>query len=146
MPCSVFSVYTSNRQDELELTNVATELQDVMMKGLIRSEKNLPGKSFKATLAAIIGGKLDKSPFAKDLLDEIRTDIRLALKKHGYGDGLPREGDRVQHFEVRLIQSALWAFGDPDALFGDFWGKGVWIGSQSRRLPRTPSVFDRKVK
>ena len=50
--------WPKNRR-KLPESNVATELQDVMMKGLIRSEKNLPGKSFKSTLAAIIGGKLD---------------------------------------------------------------------------------------
>ena len=58
----------------------------------------------------------------------------------------PWGGDRNQHFEVRLIQALLYAFDDPDALFCKYWAKGVWLGSQSRKLPRTPAVFDQKVK
>ncbi|MDE0916488.1 MAG: hypothetical protein OSB57_15045 [Planctomycetota bacterium] len=130
----------------LPTTNIAEELQTILIKGLLRAERGMPGKSFKATLAAIVGGKLEHSPFAAKLIEEIRSDLRIALLGAGFGDGLPREGDRVQHFEVRLIQALLRAFGDPDAHFGEFWSSGVWLGSQSRKLPRTPAVFERKVK
>ena len=131
---------------KLPQTNIAAELQSIMLKGLIRAEKDMPGKSFKATLAAIVGGKLERSPFSFRLLDDIRTDLRVALRNAGFGDGLPLEGDRTQQFEVRLIQCLLWAFGDPDAYFGEWWARGVWLGSQRRKLPRTPAVFERKVR
>lgn len=52
----------------------------------------------------------------------------------------------MQPFEVRLIQGLLAAFGDPDHYFGEWWAQGVWLGSPSRKLPRTPAVFDRKTK
>ena len=130
----------------LPTTNIAAKLQDILLQGLLRAEKDLPGKSFKATLALIVAGKLEKSPFSVRLLDEVRTDLRVALRDAGFGEGLPLEGDRMQLFEVRLIQSLLWAFGDPDAHFCEFWARGVWLGSQQRRLPRTPAVFDRKTK
>ena len=125
---------------------MAKILQDVLIKALLLSEKSLPGGSFKAVLHTIVAGKLERSPFSKELLDRVRDDLRLSLQRHGYGDGLGREGDRVQPFEVRLIQDLLCAFGDPDAYFCEFWAKGVWLGSQARKLPRTPAVFDRKVK
>ena len=125
---------------------IASVLRDVLLNGLKRCEKQLPGGSYKATLHAIIGGKLEKSPFAEKVLEVIRTDLRVALKRAGYGDGLPREGDRVQAVEVRLVQALLHAFGDPDVLFCDFWSRGVWLGSQTRKLPRAPAIFDRKVK
>ena len=43
-------------------------------------------------------------------------------------------------------QSLLSAFEDPDAYFCTWWARGVWVGSPKRKLPRTPAVFDRKVK
>ena len=91
-------------------------------------------------------GKQEKSPCPEDLIQRVRDDLRIALKNAGMGDGLPKNGGRVQHFEVRLIQSLLKAFEDPDEMFGDLWGRGVYLGSQFRKLPRTPGVFDRKVK
>ena len=79
-------------------------------------------------------------------MGSVRTDLRLILKAAGMGDGLPREGDVVQHFEVRLIQDLLRAFADPDWHFCEWWARGVWIGAPSRKLPRAPAVFERKTK
>ena len=130
----------------LPRTEIAKIIQDILLQALLKSEPALPGGSFKSALHAIIAGKLEGSPFATSLLERTRDDLRFALIKAGYGDGLPLGGDRNQHFEVRLIQALLYAFDDPDALFCEYWAKGVWLGSQTRKLPRTPSVFDRKVK
>ena len=52
----------------------------------------------------------------------------------------------VQVFEVRLIQGLLEACEDPDHYFCNWWARGVWLGSPTRRLPRTPAVFERKTK
>ena len=76
----------------------------------------------------------------------MRTNLRLALKEGGHGVGLPQEGDLVQAFEIRLIQALLEACEDPDAYFCNWWATGVWLGSPTRKLPRTPAVFDRKTK
>lgn len=38
------------------------------------------------------------------------------------------------------------AFSAPDHYFGDFWANGIWLGSRGRKCPRTPAVFDCKVK
>ena len=48
--------------------------------------------------------------------------------------------------KVRLTQELLSAFGDPDSYFCTVWARGVWLGSPARRLPRTPAVFDRRVR
>ena len=50
-----------------------------------------------------------------------------------------------QKTEVRLFQ-ALLRVGDPDWYFVDWWAKGVWIGSPEMRLPRTPSLYEKKTK
>ena len=130
----------------LPRSEIAVVIQDIFLQALLKSEGDLPGGSFKTALHHIIAGKLSSSPFTATLLSHTRDDLRFALIKAGSGDGLPLGGDWEQHFEVRLIQVLLYAFDDPDALFGEFWAKGVWLGSQERKLPRTPSVFDRKVK
>lgn len=52
----------------------------------------------------------------------------------------------MQAFEIRLIQSLLSAFEDPDWYFCGRWATGVWMGSPERKLARTLAVFDRKVK
>ena len=121
-------------------------MQTILVKALLDAEKSLPGGRFKAVLHSVIAGNLGRFPFLKELLDRVRTDLRLTLKRFGFGDGLPQEGDRVQHFEVRLTQELLRAFGDPDAIFCEFRAKGVWLGSRTSKLPWTPAVFNRKVK
>ena len=83
-------------------------------------------------------------PFPDKLIKDLRMDMCLALKEAGFDDGLPREGDVVQAFEFRLIGALLRAFDDPDYYFCEWWARGVWLGSPSRKLPRTPAVFDRK--
>ena len=123
----------------------------IVLKGFQSSERKMPGKvngqgDFKKTLLLAAAGQLTEHPFGAGLLEDVRTDLRLELKRNGHGDGLPREGDVVQHFEIRLIQSLLEAFGDPDHYFCQWWATGVWIGSPTRRLPRAPAIFDRKTR
>ena len=64
----------------------------------------------------------------------------------GFKDGFPKEGDRVQATEVRLLQELLRAFGDPDHYFCEWWSRGVWLGSPERPLPRAPALYARKSK
>ena len=94
----------------------------------------------------LTGGHLTESPFSKSDMDKLRKELRAALKYHGYDEGHPREGDAKQATEVRLAQSLLTAFRDPDAYFGDFWARGVWLGSPSRQLPRAPALYERKTR
>ena len=47
---------------------------------------------------------------------------------------------------MRLVQSLLKALGDPDHYFGEWWAKGVWLGSPDRPLPRARHLYDRKLK
>ena len=35
---------------------------------------------------------------------------------------------------------------DPDHHFCDWWARGVWIGSEEKKLPRTPALYERKTK
>ena len=61
-------------------TPIAQTIQDILLKALLKHEKDLPGKSFKTALAAITAGKLEGSPFSEKMLDEVRMDLRIALK------------------------------------------------------------------
>ena len=97
-------------------------------------------------MAPLAAGKCDDSPFPKDVVDRNRMDLRIALKKAGFGDGLPEEGDLEQDTEVRLPQGLLRAFRDPDHHFCEWWSKGVWLGSPDRKLPRAPALYERKTK
>ena len=110
-------------------TNVAKALQTILITALMDAEKSLPGGSFKVVLHSIIVGNLECPPLSNELLHRVRTDLRPTLERFGLGDGLPQEGDRVQHFKVRLIQELLRAFGKPDACFCEIWARGVWLVS-----------------
>ena len=79
-------------------------------------------------------GKITGQPFPEDIVGTVRADLRLALKAADIGKGLPREGDVVQHFEVRLIQNLLKGVDDPDWYFCEWGALGVWLGSPSRKL------------
>ena len=129
---------------------MAKKLRDIIQSGLREFETRLKQekkpRSLRQLICAIAVQKVESQPFPEDLLEKTRDRLRLALRSGGYGDGLPQEGDVVQHFDVRLIQSLLAACSDPDHYFGEWWARGVWLGSPSRKLPRTTAVFDRKAK
>ena len=126
--------------------DVAKEIRKIFLRGLRKAEPHLPGKSFKSGLHAAAGGKLEACPFPEELLEEIRADLRVVLMEFGYGDALPHPGDVQQKIEVRLAQALLEAFKDPDACFCNWWATGAWLGSAKRKLPRTPCLYDRKVR
>ena len=48
-------------------------------------------------------GQREASPFPPAEITKIRKEIRAALKNCGFGEGVPKPGDREQAFEVRLI-------------------------------------------
>ena len=130
--------------------DLATKLQKIVLDRLKEYEGSLrkatPARDLRHILLTIAVGKMERLPFPLELIERVRADLRITLKEAGFGDGLPREGDVVQSFEVRLIQALLEAMGDPDHHFCTWWALGVWLGSPSRKLPRTPAVFDRKTK
>ena len=76
----------------------------------------------------------------------MKQELRRILREAGRGTCLPKSGDRPQHFDTRLIQGLLEECEDPDAYFCEWWSRGVWLGSDKRRLPRTPAIFERKIK
>ena len=47
---------------------------------------------------------------------------------------------------MRLLKALLEAFNGPDALFCNCLAQGVRLGSEKRRLPRTPALYARKTK
>ena len=59
---------------------------------------------------------------------------------------MPESGDVPQAFDIRFMEVLLKAFDDPDWYFCKLCARAVWLGSTDRKLPRTPAVFDRKVK
>ena len=109
-------------------------------------DKRIPGGSHRNLLYALMAGKLDDSPFPEKDMEDLRTEIRKILRHHGFDEGHPRPGDATQPTEVRLVQALLTAFRDPDAYFGNWWARGVWLGSPDRPLPRTPALYERKTR
>ena len=101
---------------------------------------------FKKLLMLLALGKFDSPPFDDTIIKSVRDDLRIECKLRGHGDGLPKAGDAIQAFEVRLIQSLLSAFEDPDHYYCEWWAVGTWLGSRDRKLPRAPAIFDRKIK
>ena len=91
-------------------------------------------------------GHRSVSPFAQSVVESTREALRKILKAGGFDEGMPRESDRPQKFEVRLIGELAKACEDPDADFTELWARGVYLGSKTRSLPRTPAVFERKIK
>ena len=133
-------------QRRLPDDEVAKEIRELAKSGLEESLRAFPGKSIKTAIAALASGSFEKNPFPEEVLDRIRMDIRIILKKAGRGDCLPREGDVKQETEVRLLQGLMEVFGDIDSYFCDWWARGVWLGSPDKPLPRAPALYDRKVK
>ena len=68
----------------------------------------------KKLLLTLAVGKVTVLPFDKKIVAEVRMDLRIACKEAGHGNGLPKAGDLVQSFEVRLMESLLSAFENPD--------------------------------
>ena len=81
----------------LPSNEIATKLQDIVLKGLFKFEKELRAqknpRDLRHVLLTIAVGRMDKQPFPKKLILEVRADLRLALREAGFGDGLPQEGD-----------------------------------------------------
>ena len=125
-------------------------LRTIILDGFRKAADNLKkdGKvmDLKKLLVVLSLGHYKDQPFDPKIVEEVQDGLRRALREGGHGDGLPREGDRAQVFEIRLIQALLEACEDPDHYFCERWARGVWLGSMSRKLPRTPAVFDRKTK
>ena len=130
--------------------DLVKRLRKVVVDGFTRSLNAVrhEGKHVdpKKLLILLSVGRIEKQPFDEQTFEDVRTDMRIILREGAHGDGLPKEGDLVQAFEVRLLQSVLSACEDPDWYFGTWWAQGVWLGSPKRKLPRTPAVFDRKTK
>ena len=118
---------------------------DKAMKKLM-SDKKDDKWDMKRLLMELAIGRHKESPFDTQIIDDIRVELRIICKQSGHGPGLPEEGDVVQAFEVRLIQGMMRVFGDPDEYMCHWWARGAWLGSPQRKLPRTPTVFDRKVR
>ena len=124
----------SPKRRNLPDDEVAKSLKKVLRQGLTDSTRSLPGGSLRTALAVLTAGKCEASPFAKDVVERTKADLRVALKKAGFGDGLPREGDVEQDTEVRLLQGLLEAFRGPDHFFCEWWSRGVWLGSPERSV------------
>ena len=109
--------------------DIATKLQSIVEKALFKFEASLrrskPPTDLRHILLTIPVGRMETQPFPEELIEEVRADLRIALKDAGFGDGLPREGDVEQPLDVRLTQALLEAFRDPDHYFGAWWALGV---------------------
>ena len=91
-------------QRRLPDDDIAHAIRRVFKEGLIEAIKKTHGGDFKKMLMELASGTITDNPFSVEVIDKVRTDLRLVLKQHGVGDGLPRAGDLEQDIEVRLIQ------------------------------------------
>ena len=126
--------------------DIATELRKAMAESLKAMAAKMTGGSLRKVLFQVMGGGLETSPFPQEEVENLRSKLRKILVAHGFNDGSKRQGDADQVTDVRLAQELLKAFKDPDHYFGEWWAKGVWLGSAERPLPRTPALYDRKTK
>lgn len=94
---------------------VAKRLRKILLDGFLQGEEVLLKKhrtmDLKKLLLTLATGKLKDVPFDEPVLEDARTDLRIACREAGHGDGLPCDGDVVQAFDVRLIQCLLSALG-----------------------------------
>ena len=101
-------------------------------------------QKFLATLAC---GKVKSSPFTEAQVAEGRNLLGSWLKNHHEEPTLAVHDG--QPFTLHLLASILKVIGDPDWRFlccsSDPLTTGVNIGAK-KSLPRTPAVFERKVK
>ena len=126
--------------------DIATRLRETLREGLREMEPRLPGGTLRKAMCLMAQGGLEESPFPEENIRKITTNIRNVLKDFGHDEGFTRDNDAEQLTEVRLVQSLLKALGDPDHYFGEWWAKGVWLGSPDRPLPRARHLYDRKLK
>ena len=77
------------------------------MKSFQKMRIEDPKLDLRRLLLALSKGHYKESPFDTEVVQEVRCDLRLLCKQAGHGDGLPKTGDVVQEFEVRMIQSLL---------------------------------------
>ena len=125
---------------------VAKALQSTVRAGLEAVANTWPRGCMKRKLLELAHGDCSGSPFPELILEKTRKELRAVLRGAGFGDCEAAGGDAPQHFEVRLTEGLLRACRDPDHHFCQWWAPGVWIGSDPRRLPRAPAIFDRKTK
>ena len=57
----------------------------------------------KKFLWILSAGRIKEQPFDQKVVEDLRSDVRIALKRSGFGTGLPEEGDQAQEFEIRLV-------------------------------------------
>ncbi len=92
----------------------------------------------------LAAGDFQDSPFPGARTQALRAYARELLASEGLAAlAEPRDGDRPQPVDVRLLQALLTAAGDPDKDIWDVFARGVPTGVRDR-LPRTPAVYGRK--
>lgn len=134
------------RDQRLPDYTLALDLRMTMFQGLLDLQAFLTVGSLRAAMLVLGQGDCKASPFPEEALEDIRTSLRRVLRTHGKSDGPPRKGDAAQTADVRLIQTLLDAFGDPDTHSTEWWARAVWLGSPERPLPRAPPLYNRKTK
>ena len=96
-------------------------------------------------------GQFDSSPFSEEALREGRALLaETVAKESSFSIEQLLEVQENQPFLLRLLGELLRLVGDPDfriyfsSLAGNFWD-GVPVGPGAK-MPRTPAVFERKVR
>ena len=124
--------------------SVVNKLREIVRDCLVACAQSWPKQCMKRKLLEIACGRCRESPFDGRKIQEARTKLRQTLREAGHGSCEARPGDRPQKFDTRLMRGLLAACQDPDHHFCEWWSRGVWLGSDARRLPRTPAIFERK--
>lgn len=101
-------------------------------------------KGLRAAIFELAAGKRRQEPVPKALSTRLSDGLARIAKTHG-ADPMPREGDRPQKIQVRLLGAVANLLEDPDSTYPDQVAVGVRLGV-GVTMPRVPDVFEKKTK
>ena len=124
--------------------NLPQEFSDAVLPKMERILEHWGARKYgglKRLVFVMATGKLKDSPFPamviRQLKDVVKTEVARITGSKEWGTAVD------QPIDVRFLQQALKATGDPDYKILNDYAQGVRLGYR-RKMPRTPAVFQRK--
>ncbi len=111
----------------------------------VRELGNKVGGGVDQIYEQLAAGQCTEPPFPTAVIDDLAEYALALFDDEARGGARVQDGDLPQPVRIRLLQAILREAGDPDASGMTHFAKGIWLGV-GKKLPRTPAVFERKVK